>query len=292
MPLVRDSSIMITIDLEDWFQVENFKKIIPFSEWNQKEWRFEQQTEILLDLFDWYGVKVTFFVLAWNAEKVPGLIRKIEGRGHEIASHGFSHDLCVGRSGVELADDLKHSKDILEQIIGRKIYGYRAPSFSIDDRTIFQLKKTKYEYDSSYNSFGLNHRYGRLAVSSWSKYGIAYRDKDSFFELPISNIQLANLVLPWGGGGYFRLYPKVVFLFGVKWLLRKKRGYVFYLHPWEIDFTQPLMRKVGWLFSFRHYYKQKACLPNLMALIQCFNSCSFLTCSEYLQNVYYGNKNI
>lgn len=278
-------SVILTIDLEDWFQVENFKDCISFSEWNRKEWRFEYATNILLELFDRWGIKATFFVLGWNAEKVPHLIRKIAQLGHEIASHGYRHDRCVSQPSMLLYQDLKNSKDILEQIIGKEVSGYRAPSFSVDNFTIDLLKNLKFSYDSSFNSFALNRRYGTLDLQQYRKNGIVYRDRDGFFELPISNLEFRHLVLPWGGGGYFRLLPGLLFSLGMKFLLKKHRCYLFYLHPWEIDFAQPRVSQGKWFSIFRHYCNQKGCLAKLEALIAAARGCTFLTCSEYLQGV-------
>ncbi len=154
---MKRNNILITVDLEDWFQVENFKNSIPFSEWDTKEFRFENNTRRLLEIFEEYNIKATFFILGWNAERAPELVREIHNLGHEIASHGYYHNLCSDITTEDIREDLQKSKFVLEGIIGSPVFGYRAPSFSITERTISLLKEIGYTYDSSYNNFSLNH---------------------------------------------------------------------------------------------------------------------------------------
>ena len=279
---------MITIDLEDWFQVENFKNCIPFSQWSAQEQRFEYNTRRLLEIFDEYKIKVTFFILGWNAEQSPELVREIHNLGHEIASHGYSHNLCSDVDAEELREDLKKSKSILEDLIRSQVYGYRAPGFSITDQTILHLKETGYTYDSSYNNFSLNHRHGSLDLSQYRKKEIAYEDSEGFWELPISNLTICNMVIPWGGGGYFRLLNRTLFRIGVQRILKKERGYMFYMHPWEIDPEQPRVKEAGLFFRFRHYLNLKKFKDRLSSFIESFQNCSFVTCSQYLESL--GNR--
>ena len=134
-------SILITIDLEDWFQVENFKNSIPFSEWDTKEFRFENNTRRLLEIFEKYNIKATFFILGWNAERASELVREIHNLGHEVASHGYNHNLCSDISTGKIYEKIiQKSKSILEDIIGTPVFGYRAPSFSITENTISLLE--------------------------------------------------------------------------------------------------------------------------------------------------------
>ena len=282
---MKPNKVMITIDLEDWFQVENFKNCIPFSQWSTIEQRFEYSTRELLKIFDEKGIKATFFILGWNAEQAPELVREIHNLGHEVASHGYSHKLCSDVDAEELREDLKKSKSILEDLIGSQIYGYRAPGFSITDQTILHLKETGYTYDSSYNSFGLNHRHGKMDLTQYNKKLLAYRDSGGFWELPISNLEIGNIILPWGGGGYFRLLNRTLFRFGVQRILKKKRGYMFYMHPWEIDPKQPRVSDAGFFFRFRHYLNLKKFKDRLSSFIESFQDCSFVTCSHYLESL-------
>jgi polysaccharide deacetylase family protein (PEP-CTERM system associated) len=286
--------VLITIDVEDWFQVENFRQYIPFSSWPSCELRAEKNTYHLLDLLDSFtgsrtndrsrGGKVrgTFFVLGWIAERLPHLVREIHSRGHEVASHGYQHRLCGECSFQDFKTDLIESKKRLEDIIAAPIYGYRAPSFSINDGILKLIEECGYLYDSSFNSFGMHGRYGQVDLSRAAKNGIAAKISDGFYELPISNINLGNHILPWGGAGYFRLIPFSLFKLGVRSILRKENGYMFYLHPWEIDPEQPKVKESNIFFKFRHYANLNKTLIKLAALIEAFKCCRFVTCREYL----------
>ena len=289
-------TILITIDVEDWFQVENFKTCIPFSSWPERELRVERNTRDLLDLLDQQKVaqsgdaagrttpSVSFFVLAWVAGRLPGLVREICARGHEVASHGCTHDLCVSQSGEDLLRDLVESRQTLEDITGRSVYGYRAPSFSINDNVLEFVRDAGYLYDSSYNSFSLHGRYGRLAVPENGDTGASgvMQPVEGLFELPVSNVRLGRRVIPWGGGAYFRLIPEKIFRAGVRRILKKQGSYVMYLHPWEIDPGQPRVEAASWGRRFRHYSNLKKTRPRLQNLIREFSNCSFVTCRDYV----------
>ena len=280
---VEEKKILITVDLEDWFQVENFKSYINRNEWDSYEKRYERSTFLILDLFDRYNVKATFFILGWNAEKSPHLIREISRRGHEIASHGYHHDLCGSLDEDALYIDLKKSKDVLEDISGVEVRGYRAPSFSVDDRVLKILKRLGYVYDSSFNSLGLNSRYGKISFAEYRKQNLAYIDADGFIELPVSNLNFAGLNLPWGGGGYFRFWPAFLFYQGVKSILTKEGGYNFYLHPWELDPSQPYVSEANFFSRQRHYLNLHFCEEKLANFIKHFSNNDFTTCANYLK---------
>lgn len=286
----QKSTVLLTIDVEDWFQVENFKPWISFSSWNSKELRVEKNVHCLLDLFDSITVhqsttpKVTFFILGWVAKKFPDMVREIVARGHEVASHGFNHHLCISQSHDELEQDLVTSKELLEDITGAPVIGYRAPSFAINDLVLQVIEKCGYAYDSSYNSFDKHGRYGTIDLSDAIKMRSAYQLGDNFYELPISNLSLGGYVLPWGGGGYFRLIPTSVFFFGVRSILNKQDAYLFYMHPWEIDFEQPRVKEASQFFKFRHYVNIKRTEMKMANFIYKFRDCRFMTCSRYLLN--------
>ncbi len=286
--------LLLTVDVEDWFQVENFKKLIPFSSWGACESRIEENTKRLLDLLDSFGpgrktgegkVRATFFILGWLAQRFPELIREIRSRGHEIASHGFLHNLCNLQTLPELREDLQASKKLLEDITGVEVKGYRAPSFSINDDVLHVVEECGYDYDSSYNSFALHGRYGSVRPSQNGKQGVAIRLSPGFFELPISNLQFGRVVIPWGGGGYFRLIPSPLFQTGVRSKMRKEGAYLFYVHPWEIDLGQPRVEEAPGFFRFRHYHNLARTEEKLKKFITAFRNCRFLTCGQYLDNV-------
>lgn len=306
-------SILITIDVEDWFQVENFKRCIPFSTWSQKELRVEKNVHRLLDLFDSCNsqpsshsmkpdyelsatnyeessknnIKATFFTLGWLAKRFPNLVREIQARGHEVASHGFNHSLCIGKSCQSLEQDLLDSKKLLEDTINDPVAGFRAPSFSISNDILKIIEDCGYLYDSSFNSFAMHGRYGKLLLNSNSRKGISYQICHNFFELPISNLTLGKkgFVLPWGGGAYFRIIPFSIFKRGVGNILKNKNAYLFYMHPWEIDPDQPRVNHASSTCKFRHYINLSKTFAKLTRFIKYFSHCQFITCRQYLNKI-------
>ena len=285
-------TILLTFDVEDWFQVENFKNVIPRSHWETFEGRVTHSTLKILDLLDGistYGgsPKATFFILGWTAERYPNLVYEINRRGHEIASHGYNHTLVPHMSDNEMKKDIAESKKLLEDLTGKSIKGYRAPSFSITPQLIEYLQEAGYQYDSSYNSFDRHGRYGYISLKDAEKSGIAYRLTSSLIEIPISNLEIRGNILPWGGGGYFRLIPFSLFMEGVKTKLSKQNGFMFYAHPWEFDPQQPKIRNgLPLLTRFRHYVNLKNTEKKLKRLITALSQCSFITCIEYLNSQY------
>lgn len=280
---------MLTIDVEDWFQVENFKPWIPFSTWPDRQPRAADNVRRLLDLFDEQassqgGVRLrgTFFVLGWLAERMPELVREIDRRGHEVASHGFGHELCRNMSRETLGRDLVHSKRILEDIIGKRVWGYRAPSFSIDDQILDQIASAGYCYDSSYNSFALHGRYGKADLSQYPKSGVAVQYSKHFYELPVSNLSIFNRILPWGGGAYFRLMPFWVFRQGIRRITRSNGDYIIYIHPWEIDPDQPRVRQASLSRKLRHYSFLGRTEIKLKKMMRFFSEYSWISCRDYL----------
>ena len=245
-------------------------------------------------------MRCTFFVLGWIAERLPHLVREIANRGHEVASHGCSHDLPNQLSPKRLAAELADSKKQLEDIVGLPVTGYRAPSFAINENVLNSVGECGYHYDSSYNSFALHGRYGQITLNGNPRNGIAHEISENFYELPISNFKInfatnnnqkttntrqsRNFVLPFGGGAYFRMMPINIFIMGVRWLLNKERAYLLYLHPWEIDPEQPRVNQASYSSKFRHYTNLHKTETKLKKLIECFDYCQFLTCSEYLNN--------
>lgn len=281
-----NQTILLTIDVEDWFQVENFRDFIRPSEWDTLPARVVENTARILDLFDRFknekNVKATFFILGWVAEKWPELVREICRRGHEIASHGYGHMMCSTISPKALSADLIRSKNTIENLCGVEVRGYRAPSFSISDAALQAVMMAGYKYDSSYNSFSHNKRYGNLTTNGREQNGIAIRMAPNFYELPISNLKFRKHTIPWGGGGYFRLLPFFLFKRGVKQILKQQGDYMFYFHPWEIDGDQPRVERAKKLSKFRHYLNIDRTYERLCNLISTFKGCDFLTCSQYL----------
>lgn len=303
--------LLITVDVEDWFQVENFRDCIPFSSWSSCQMRVEQNTHVLLDFFDLaaeksgqpitprisgdragpsasLGLHGTFFVLGWIARRLPNLVREIQSRGHEVASHGEDHFLHHDCSRKKLKSDLSDSKRLLEDIIGREVHGYRAPSFSIDDDALKLIEDCGYQYDSSFNSFRGNARYGKIDLSNKERQGIAYKVSEAFHELPISNIPIGSGWLPVGGGGYFRVIPTTLMRWCIRRILENEGAYLFYIHPWEIDLHQPRVKGCSRLSRYRHYANLHKTLPKLSGLIDTFRECRFSSCRQYLDSLSAG----
>jgi polysaccharide deacetylase family protein (PEP-CTERM system associated) len=243
----------MSIDVEDYFHVSVFDGIVPRSEWDRMESRVCANTDRLLDIFDEFETRSTFFVLGWVAERHPDLVRRIADRGHEVASHGYAHRLIYDQTPKAFRDDVKRAKAILEDACGREVSGYRAPSYSITPRSLWALDiliQEGYRYDSSI--FPIRHdRYG-IPVSDRRPYRID-RPSGSLIEVPGSTTQVGPMNLPVAGGGYFRILPYGWTRWGIARVnTLEKRPAVFYLHPWEIDPAQPRLQ-AGRLGRFRHY---------------------------------------
>jgi polysaccharide deacetylase family protein (PEP-CTERM system associated) len=243
----------MSIDVEDYFHVSVFDGIVPRSGWASMESRVVANTERLLDIFDEFGVRSTFFVLGWVAERHPSLVRRLAARGHEIASHGYAHRLIYDQTREAFRRDVSRAKRLLEDASGCKVAGYRAPSYSITPRSLWALDvliEEGYEYDSSI--FPIRHdRYG-IPISARKPYAIE-RAAGVLTEVPGSTTRVGPLNLPVAGGGYFRLLPYGWTRWGISRVNQaERRPVVFYLHPWEIDPDQPRL-PAGRLGTFRHY---------------------------------------
>ena len=263
------------------------KTVFPRHGWNGFELRVEKNTHLILDLLDEFSFKpkATFFILGWVACRCPDLVREIIHRGHEVASHGYGHTLCSELSAPELAQDVIQSKKMLEDIAGQGIDGYRAPSFSISDAMLDAVRKAGYLYDSSYNSFSAHGRYGKINLNGSPNFQGIYDLGSRFFEIPISNLEFKNFIIPMGGGGYFRLYPLALFCRGVQRILNKEKLFVYYAHPWEFDPCQPRIKKMPLLFRFRHYVNLARTENKLRGFIHWFETAKFMTMSQYKESI-------
>ena len=261
----------LTIDVEDYFQVAALSETIRPEDWNQHELRVEQNTHRLLDMFDTAGVKATFFVLGWVAEAVPGLVREICARGHEVASHGYSHQLVYEQTPEVFRQETVRSKAILEDQAQRPIIGYRAASYSITKESLWALDilaEQGFVWDSSI--FPVKHdRYGIPGAERWP-HRLTTPAGHELIEFPLTTLKIGPLNLPIAGGGYFRLYP---YAFSRAGLARVNRAdeqpFIFYLHPWELDPGQPRI-KASWKSRFRHYNNLDKCEGRLKQLLKDF----------------------
>ena len=243
-------TVCISIDVEDWFQVENLRPSFPLTSWDSQELRVGRATETVLKILSTHQVRGTFFMLGWVADRLPHIVRDIIAEGHEIACHGYSHVMTQQMTSQELREDIFRSKAVLEDFTGERIRGYRAPSFSISEELLSILKEMNFDYDSSLNPFGQHDRYGALSESVT---GRPFRHKTGIIEVPMATLEVLTFDLPISGGGFFRLYPEPLFRAAVKKFLGSFDCYVFYLHPWEFDPGHPRIDRLPLLTRFRHY---------------------------------------
>jgi polysaccharide deacetylase family protein (PEP-CTERM system associated) len=242
---------VMSIDVEDWFCVYNLSGVIPYSDWENCESRVERNTLRLLDLFRKYRVEATFFVLGWIADRFPDLVKEIERRGHEIASHGYSHRLLTFMKPEEFRADLGRSLEVLAKVTSQEVRGFRAPSFSLTPKTLWAvdvLRESGIRYDSSVFPVGLHPDYG-MPGADLRPYGLA----DGLMELPMGVTEVFGRRIPCAGGGYFRLYPYALTRRLMRMCNAQGRPVIFYLHPWEVDPEHPHVEGMSWSTRFRHY---------------------------------------
>ena len=259
-----------TVDVEDYFHVEAFANVIRPEDWNNYPQRVEGNTIRILENLGNYGVKGTFFVLGWVAEKFPGLVKRIAGDGHEVACHGYSHQPLSRMTPDEFRQDIRKSKEILEGISGCSVKGYRAPTFSITpgrEWAFTILAEEGFLYDSSV--FPIRHdNYGwpdfqRHAVSR----------EEGVVEIPISTVRILGVNLPFSGGGYLRLFPLVLTRAGFRRVNGlENKPVVLYVHPWEFDPDQPRI-KSSLKSRFRHYCNLDHMEEKVRYLLECFRFC-------------------
>ena len=241
----------LSVDVEDYFQVSAFEGVIARERWDAMEWRIERNVERILELFDAHDAKATFFILGWLAERLPGMIRRIAGAGHEIASHGMLHQRVTSLDRGAFRADIRRSKTLLEDVSGQPVVGYRAPSYSIGRDNLWALNElaaSGYRYSSSI--YPIHHDHYGMPESP----RFAFVPTHGFLEVPVTTFTLGGRSFPCGGGGYFRLYPYAV----SRWAIRRVNRHdaqsaVFYFHPWEIDPGQPRIAGVPPKTRIRHY---------------------------------------
>jgi len=271
---------VLSVDVEDYFHVAALSESINVQDWESIAPRVVENTRRLLDLFDRHNVKATHFVLGWVAEKFPDLIREIDARGHEVASHGYSHQLVYDQTPELFYKETRMSKEMLENILGKAVIGYRAASYSITKRSLWALdilSELGFQYDSSI--FPIRHdRYG-IPDAEPLPHKMQTPKGNQIVEFPLTTSSLFGLKMPAAGGGYFRLYPYALSKLLLRRVQKSNKPIVFYLHPWEIDHEQPRV-KVSALSTFRHYNNLDKCEQRLERLLKDFR---FSTMSDVLK---------
>ena len=267
-----DTRAAMSIDVEDWFQVQNLSGSIPRDSWDAQERRVEQNTRRMLEIMHRTGARSTCFVLGWVAERHPGLVREIAAAGHEVASHGYGHELIYDIGPDRFREDIRRAKRLLEDIVGRPVVGYRAPNFSITDWAIDILAEEGYTYDSSSFPVVAHDRYGRLTKGGNGQ--VVYEVAPGIREVCVSSLKVVGRDIPWGGGGWFRLFPYGVFQAGVDRIAKSGQPYVFYIHPWEIDPGQPRVRCARRSHGWRHYMNLHKCADRWERLLRSRSWCA------------------
>jgi len=260
----------MTVDVEDYFQVSAFEPYIKKEKWDSLEHRVQHNTEHILDLFAEQNIKATFFTLGWVAERYPELIKRIVKEGHELASHGYEHSRVTEQTPEQFRADIDKTKQLLEDISGEKVIGYRAPSYSIGRDNLWALDilaEEGYQYSSSI--YPVKHDlYGMPEAPRFVYQPI---DGSDFKEIPITTLKLGSRNYPCGGGGFFRLYPYVFSCWAFKRInnIEQQSG-IFYFHPWEIDPNQPKQENLAFKTKFRHYLNLKRMEGRIQSLLTDF----------------------
>lgn len=259
-----------SIDVEDYFQVSALAEHYPRESWEGQHCRVERNVDRMLAMLDDSKVHATFFTLGWIAERYPRLVDRIVAGGHELASHGYFHQRASDLSRKQFFHDISHAKRILEDLSGRAVIGYRAPSFSISEKNLWALDvlaEAGYEYSSSIYPIHHDH-YG---MPDAPRFAFRPHPLKPLIELPVTTIRLFNRNLPAAGGGYFRLLPYQLSRWSISWVNKTDRQpCIFYCHPWEIDPEQPRPRGMKLKTRFRHYVNLARMESRLRSLLNDF----------------------
>jgi polysaccharide deacetylase family protein (PEP-CTERM system associated) len=243
----------LSVDVEDWFQVGAFEGVIERGSWDRLTLRVERNCEAILDLFAEADVQATFFTLGWVAKRYPALMRRIAAAGHELASHGWDHARVFRMDRPSFRLDLDMSRKTIEDAAGVGVSGYRAPSFSIDQRTpwaYLELAEQGFAYSSSVAPIAHDH-YGWREAPRFAFKPLPWAD---LVELPVTTATFAGRRLAAGGGGFFRVLPYGFSRWAIRQVNRREgRPAVFYFHPWEIDPGQPRVQGAPLRSKLRHY---------------------------------------
>ena len=262
----------MSVDVEDYFQVSAFEKHVTKQLWNKLEHRVENNTNKILDIFSDVDVKATFFILGWIAERYPSLVKRIVDEGHEVASHGYEHTRVINQSQGEFREDIIKTKNILENLSGTEVKGYRAASYSICKSNLWALEilaETGHKYSSSI--YPIKHDlYG---IPDAPRFAFRPNGDDGILEIPITTFEIGKKRFPCGGGGFFRLYPYLVSKAAYRHINRRnQQPGIFYFHPWEIDPYQPRpFSNLGFKTKLRHYLNLNKTESRLKQLLRDFS---------------------
>ncbi len=255
----------MSVDVEDWFQVGAFEKVIDKGDWDTLTPRVERNTDAVLALLAENGTKATFFTLGWVARRYPALIRRIVEQGHELASHGWDHDRVFAMDAATFRADTRRARKVLEDAAGVAVTGYRAPSFSIDARTPWAhrvLAEEGYAYSSSVAPLKHDH-YGWPDAPRYAFRPLA---DAALVEMPVTVAEFGARRMATGGG-FFRLFPAALTDYAVRQVAGAGQPAIFYFHPWEIDPGQPRVADAPARSRLRHYSRLGAMAGKLRGLL-------------------------
>jgi polysaccharide deacetylase family protein (PEP-CTERM system associated) len=246
---------ILSVDVEDYFQVEAFRHVVSMESWEGRESRVLKNTQRILECFARQNAKGTFFFVGWVAEKFPQLVKDVHAAGHEVACHSYWHRTVFSLDQDEFRKDTKRAKDVLEQISGARVLGYRAPSWSITGKSLWALNilhELGFVYDSSI--YPIRHDIYGLPGAKRFPYTHQLSPNQELLEFPPTTIKLGGMELPAAGGGYLRIFPMTYTHLAFRQLQRKwKERAVVYMHPWEFDPEQPRIPDAGLRSNLRHY---------------------------------------
>ena len=271
VPATEQKRFLASFDIEDWFHAENVRASLPTHDWDQLESRLEPNVHELLDILAAVQARSTFFVLGWVADRFPGVVRRIVDEGHEVASHTYLHRNLNRLPPDEVREELRRSKDRLEQVAGSEVRGVRAPNFSISDVVLDLIAETGYRYDSSYFGFEQHDRYGKLSAAIPPGEPVT-EVRPGLLEIQMTRVAIATSQVPWAGGAYFRLIPYPVFRWGVAKHLRSNPWFTFYFHPWELDPDEVPPSGMPRSLRFRAYTGRRRTRRDLRRLLTEFGS--------------------
>ncbi len=260
----------LTVDVEDWFHVSLFRHHIHPREWDKLDSTVVSNVCRILNLFTQYNVRATFFILGWVAERYPEIVVAIKEQGHEIASHGYAHQIVYEQTRHEFFSDVSRSIEILTKISGEAIRGYRAPSYSITRNSMWAWEKLielGIEYDSSV--FPIKHDLYGIADAPRFPFRIGVKGKGRLIEFPISTVKILGRNVPIAGGGYLRLYPFWFFKKGIEKINAEGKPAIIYFHPWEMDPHIPRIN-VGAVKHLRHYGNLALMEERIVQLLESF----------------------
>ncbi|NOX88781.1 MAG: DUF3473 domain-containing protein [Calditrichaeota bacterium] len=271
---------ILTVDVEEWFHPEALQHLFPVERWKEQPARVEPLVDRLLELFAKFDARATFFVLGWVAEQHPKLIRRIVEAGHEVASHSYGHRMVTKMKPAEFREDLQRSVQILQNITGKKVSGFRAPTFSITRENLWAfdiLTESGLLYDSSIYPIW-HDRYG-VPDAPRTTFIVEGSNGSDIYEFPMPTLRILGKNFPFGGGGYLRIFPLKFTTLAIKKFNRQGFPAIIYMHPWEFDRDQPRL-KLGRLREFRHYGNISKNIDKLSHLLKTFEWVGF---ADYLK---------